>query len=342
MRLLLKILYSVLFSGVSLWCFGAVWYLTPDISWLRISAVSVFTVLIVCMLALVFIRPRVGILSGICLVTFIITWYSFIPASNDGNWQASCSRLPEVTFEGSRATVKNLRDFKYRTVTDFQVNYITRSYDLDKLRSLDFAVVRWNGNRAVAHTMLSFGFDDGRYLVVSAETRLRKGQRQSGIKGLYKQYNIIYILGTEEDLFRLRTNFRRELLYLYPTTSTPAEARLVLTDLFRKCNRLLKKPKFYNTITYNCTSSLIPSLNKIRTKEKFDIRVYLNGYSDEMAFENGWLRHQPGEDFIDYQARHLTNLYVERVKKSRNYSQIIRIPFTLDYSKGAAEHMLRE
>ncbi|MCP3966439.1 MAG: DUF4105 domain-containing protein [Lentisphaerae bacterium] len=332
-RLLFKTLYAICYLGVALWCFGAVWYSNLPFKWLQITTPVAFALLALFFFFLSFKRPKTGIPLGAGLFLTIIIWYLLIPASNNHDWQISCSRLPEAVFNGNKVTIKNIRDFKYRSTTDFDANYITSTYDLNKLKTLDLAVVQWDGNRAIAHTMLSFGFSDGKYLIVSAETRLKKDQRQSGIKGLYKQYGIIYILGTEEDLFRLRTNFRHEQLFLYATNTKPAEARIVLTNLLHRCNRLLAHPKFYNTITFNCTSSLIPSLSKIMHREKFDIRIYLNGYSDEMAFENGWLVHPANESFIKYQARHLANLYVQRYKGTTDYSRIIRTPFAKDFGK---------
>jgi hypothetical protein len=326
-RSIIITLAVIFYLGLTLWCFGALWYSNLPWHGLRPAMAVIYVLLIAVFFVLAWIYPKIAMPVLAILPLMVVIWFMLIPASNNRDWQISCSRLPDAFFKGDMVTIKNIRDFKYRTVDDFDPHYITRTYDLNKVKTMDLAVVRWDGNQAIAHTMLSFGFSDGSYLAVSAETRLVKGQEQGGIEGLFKQYGIIYILGTEEDLFKLRTNYRREMLYLYPTTTTPAEAKRVLIDLLKRCNKLEKKPQFYNTLTYNCTNSLVPSISKIRKPRGFDIRVYLNGYSDWMAFDNGWLRHNPKDEFISYRARHLANLYVERIKNPQNYSQIIRTPF---------------
>jgi hypothetical protein len=145
------------------------------------------------------------------------------------------------------------------------------------------------------------------------------------LKGLFKQYGAIFILGTERDLFKLRTNYRHEQLYLYPTNSTPQEVRTLFIYMLKRCNRLRKHPQFYNTITHNCLTSLLPIFDKVKPpRDKFDIRLYLNGFTDQLAFETGWLKRKPGEKFIDYKAEHLTNLYVQHLKETPDYSKLIR------------------
>ena len=66
--------------------------------------------------------------------------------------------------------------------------------------------------------MLSFGFA-GDHVAVSIETRKKKGEAYSSIAGFFKQYELIYVVGDERDLIRVRTNYRRpeEQVYLYRT-----------------------------------------------------------------------------------------------------------------------------
>lgn len=145
----------------------------------------------------------------------LLAYYLFIPATNDKEWQPSWSRLPSVEINGNEIVVKDVRSFIYRTERDFDARYVTRRFDLDKLATLDFAVSHWDGMEFVAHTMLSFGFEDGKHMALSVETRLPEGVEQGSVPGLYKQFNVIYILADEEDLFALRTNYRKEDMYLY-------------------------------------------------------------------------------------------------------------------------------
>ena len=306
-----------------LWCFAAIWYSNLPLPWMRHSAAIFFAGLMLTAALPVRKWPKTVIAAVAALVAGVMVWWLLIPASNEGDWQTPFARMPEAGIEGDRVTIVNIRDFQYRSETDYTPRYRRESYLLSELRTVDFALCYWDGNLAIAHTMLSFGFSDGRHLVFSSETRLKNGQAQGALPGLFKQYNILFIVGTEEDLFKLRTNYRREQLYLYPATMPAEGVRRMFLSLLSRCDEQLRRPKFYNTLTFNCTTSLMPSLPRNRVRG-FDIRFYLNGYSDEMAFENGGLKHRPGESFAEYKARHYVNQYAEKFKDGDNYSRLIR------------------
>lgn len=123
---------------------------------------------------------------------------------------------------------------------------------------MDYMVVHWDGMEAIAHSMLSFEFKDGRHLAFSVETRTDKKDEFGALPGLYKQFELIFIAGTEEDLIGLRTNYRHEDVYLYRTTLTAKDAQTLFRSLLARMNRLREQPEFYNTITRNCLTSLDP------------------------------------------------------------------------------------
>ena len=167
-------------------------------------------------------------------------------------WQSSWGRAPRVVYSGTEATIHDVRDFVYRSEQDYDVRYRTLSFDRTGVETVDLAVSHWDGLDRIAHTMLSFGFADGRHLAVSMETRLPEGAVQGFLPGLYKQYEILMVLATEEDLFKLRTNFRGEEFYLYRTNATPAQARELLELILTGADELYRNPAYYNSITQNC------------------------------------------------------------------------------------------
>ena len=236
-------------------------------------------------------------------------------------WQRPWARAPHVELDGARAKIGNIRNFRYRAEEDFDSVYISGEYDLDQVENVDLAVSHWDGLEAVAHTMLSFGFRDGRRLAVSMETRLPEGQEQGFLPGLYKQYEILMVLALEEDLFRLRTDFRGEELYLYRTNATPKQARTMLDSLLNRAVKLEREPEFYNSITENCTTSLAPLLREINPSFEGDIRLLLNGRSDELLYELGYLRHREGESFAELKQR--SRVEPQRVP-AEEYSHAIR------------------
>ncbi|MFQ5803795.1 MAG: DUF4105 domain-containing protein [Candidatus Methylomirabilales bacterium] len=218
----------------------------------------------------------------------VLVWWSLIPASNDRDWRPEVAVLAHATFDGDVVTVHNIRNFDYSTRDDFTIQYYDKTYDLATLQSVDFIVSYWGGIEAIAHTFLSFGFADGDYLAISIEVRPEKGETYHPIKGFFKQYELIYVIGDERDLVRVRANHRGEDVYLYRTTISPAQARILFQDMLRRANTLADEPAFYRTIGQNCTTSLINHFNLISPKKiRFHRKIVLNGYSDELAYERG-------------------------------------------------------
>ena len=255
-------------------------------AWLRISLAIAFAGVVVG--SFVFLRPRwkaVAVFPGIFAAP--VLWYSLIPALNDRKWQPDVAHVVTAEFEGDTATVHNVRNFQYRSADDYDINWETRTYNLAELRSLDFVFSYWVST-AIAHTMLSFGFADCRYLCVSVETRKEIGETYDPMRSFFKQFELIYTVGDERDLVALRTNYRREDAYLFPVDYEPARIRALLLDILNSANNLAREPQHYRTIRDNCTTSLIGHINRIQDQPiPFSFKLILNGYMPEMAYERG-------------------------------------------------------
>ena len=218
----------------------------------------------------------------------VLVWWSLIPASNDRNWLPAMAVLSNATFSNDLVTVHNIRNFDYRSADDFTVQYYDKTFNLDDLEKLYFVISYWGDLQAVAHTFFSFEFSDGECLAISIEARREKGETYSAFKGLFKEYEIMYVVGDERDLIRLRTNYTGERVYLYPTTISPEKARELLVNMLNEVNELNIEPEFYNTITRNCTGSLIDHLDAIYAdKTPFYLGHLLNGYTDRRAYLHG-------------------------------------------------------
>jgi hypothetical protein len=154
------------------------------------------------------------------------------------------------------------------------------------------------GMPRLGHTMISFEFATPpdvptappRHLVCSIEIRKEKGETYAAWKGSARQYELMYVLADERDVVELRTNFRGEDVYLYPTTATPDQARMLLVDVLARTNELASRPEFYDTFTNNCTTNLVRHVNRIKPNRlPYDYHVLLPGYSDELAYKEGLL-----------------------------------------------------
>jgi len=259
-----------------------------------------------------------------------LVWFFSQEATGQRDWDVPFQRMPRATFSPDErmVTIENIRDFHYRSEQDYDVRYRTETYDLETVETMDFSITHWNGSELFGHIMLSFGFSDGRYLVFSPEARLTKGQLYEIIPGFLRQYELIFIFATEEDAIQLRTHHRRyeksEVL-LYPTTFSPGAAREILTDLLRRANELREHPEFYNGLTYNCLTSMKPTMEKLGNTSGRTWHGVVNGLCDRAGWDYGWMeRSEEDVDFETFRRRHTVNQYVENLVDPPNFSQLIR------------------
>lgn len=315
-----QVLVWVVAALVTLWCVGAIYYSNLPAEWMRTSGAVAFALGTIVLFSLV--RPRWRAwLVFLTAFAAIVVWFLLIPPSNDRDWQPDVAVLPYAEMNGDTITVHNIRDCDYRSETDYTVHYYDRTFDLSKLQSVDFFVVYW-GSPMIAHTMLSFGFGNDQYLCFSIETRKQKGQGYSAIKGLYRQFEITYVVADERDLVRLRTNYRGEEVYLYRLKANPTIARAVLLDYFKQINRLKEHPEWYNAVSDNCTTSIHQHTYAYAKKVRWDWRILINGYVDELAYEVGTLDHSL--PFAELKARSLINDRAKAADKDPDFSARIR------------------
>ncbi|MBA4390526.1 MAG: hypothetical protein C0399_06280 [Syntrophus sp. (in: bacteria)] len=288
-RVITIFLSSVVMSGMTLWASLALYYSNLPGLALRSAAACFFTITtLVCFLFL----PRRGWTFPGFLVVFllIVTWWITIPASNNRDWQDDVAVLPYATIQDNLVTIHNIRNLNYRTETDFDVHYYNKTFDLNTLDSVDFSAVYWMGD-AIAHIIISFGFQEADYIAFSIETRKEKGEGYSAIKGFFKQYELIYIAGDERDLIRVRTDYRnpQEDVYLYRTKVTRERAQKLFMEYVRQINTMKEKPVWYNTLTTNCTTNIVMHVKTFSDRIRYNWKVFLSGYMPLYAYELGAL-----------------------------------------------------
>ena len=271
------------------WGSLAIWYSDLAGGYVRGGLAGLFV--LATLLAFVFLPGRLRTLAGF-LVVFggIVAWWLSIPASNDRAWQPDVAVLPYATVTGEQVTIHNIRNLNYRTETDFDVRYYDKTFDLNRLDSVDLIAVYWMGD-AIAHIMVSFGFEGKDFVAFSIETRKEKGEGYSTLKGLFKQYELTYVVADERDLIRLRTDYRNppEDVYLYRGHMTPENSRKFFMEYVRQINSLKENPEWYNTLTTNCTTDVVRLSRAYGGKARYNWKVLLSGYAPQYAYENGSL-----------------------------------------------------
>lgn len=254
-----------------------------------------------------------------------IATYLLLPGPQPEAWQQPWARAPQFELKGDMLTIRNLRDFRYRTETDFEPRYRTETYDLNTIDGADFAECHWDGHEAICHTMISFSFADGRHLVVSPETRLPIGEEQNAIGGLYKQYGLLYVFGTEDDIFALRTNYRHEDLMLMPMRITPAAARAMLLHFIALQEEAEETHASYNTLTRNCSSGVMSTFRALAPGMPwyYDLAPIHNASISHILFKHHALKTKGGEDW-DACRRRSSLGYDLPMDEEGGYSRAIR------------------
>lgn len=272
----------------SVWAAGAIYFSTIHAEWVRLSLLAVFVAAFVAVLR--FVRPlRRAWAVSVSLIAVVVIWFLLTPASNDRDWAPEVARTPRAAIDGDVITVHDVRNFDYRSETDFDVAYEDRTYRFSELRSLDLIMSFW-GPTDIAHTFLSFGFTGDRYLSVSIETRKQKGEFYSALRGLFRQYELIYVFGDERDLIRLRTNYRGERVFIYHLRTPPDRREMWLREYLRRANELADHPEWYNAITSSCGTNILFTQWRVNPNAVFQISYLLNGHWAEIGFRNGWVK----------------------------------------------------
>ncbi len=270
----------------------------------------------------VFVRPwRRGLaVYGLAIAAVMAWWFSIKP-SNDRSWLAEHGRAPRAEIDGDIVTIRDIRNFAYTSEDEFTPAYYDKTYDLRRLRSVDYITSFW-GPKAIAHSFISFGFEGDEYVAISIETRKEQGEHYSAIEGFFRQYELIYIIGDERDLIGLRTNHRGEDVYLYRMRTPLNKTRAVFLDYMKSANELAERPRFYNALTANCVTGLFGHLRCHPPIPPFRLEILLNGYSAAYAYEHGGLdRSLP---FEELQARSHINAAAVAANDAADFSRRIR------------------
>ncbi len=268
-------------------------------------------------------RARWGFLAGFAVV---LVYWLLMPPSNNRDWQPDLATLAWAKIAGNTVTVNNIRNCDYQSETDFTCHYYDKSFDLAKLKGVDFYLVYW-GSAKIAHTMMSFDFEGQGNICFSIETRKEKGEDYSTVKGFFRQYEIIYVVADERDVVRLRTNYREngkgEDVYLYRLNTTPEMARKIFISYLNEVNRLKEQPEWYNALTGNCTTSIRQHTMPYNPNARFDWRLIVNGYIDEMLYERGAIDTRLA--FVELKKLSYINPKSKAADKVESFSQLIRV-----------------
>jgi len=285
---------ALLLIALATWGALALWYRGPDAALATTLVVGLWGVIAAAGLISLCL-PGHASARGVCLALFALgfiglcVWWHTIMPQAQRNWAPDVERLLDASLDGDIVTLKNVRNFAWHSSReDFTPRWETRTYDLSQLQSVDMVVSYWMGP-AIAHTLVSFGFADGRYLVFSVEVRRTANQKFSPIADFFKQSELVLIAADERDIVRTRSNVRGEDVYLYRVAMPKAEIRTLFESYIDEAHALQAEPAFYNTLTSNCTTVIYDMIKRIVPGLPWDYRLLASGYLPQYVYDLGAL-----------------------------------------------------
>jgi Domain of unknown function (DUF4105) len=301
------------------WAAFAIYYSNLPSAGLRLGLAGVFAAFAVWALWLSR-RPRMYVIV-IALLLGVAVWWIIIPPSHDRPWRPEVAVMPRAFVDGDRVRLTGVRNFDYRSRNDFTIRYEEREVQLSHVTALDFYVSYFMPG-PVGHTFLSFIFDNAPPLSISIETRPEVGESFAPIASLFKQFELIYVVGDEHDLVGVRANYRHESVYLYRLNTSPDDVRRLLLIYLARINELADRPEFYHLLTNSCTINIVRYANAAGRVGRLDIRHLLNGLIDGYLYYSG--RIDTTLPFEELRQRSQINDAAQAADSAPDFSQRIR------------------
>ena len=262
-----------------------------------------------------------ALLGYLLLFTLLMLWWAGIKPSHQRDWADDLAHITTGEIERNRVRLDNVRNFEWRSTRDYDIRWESREYDLRRLQSVDMITSYW-GLSSIAHVLVSFGFDDGEQVAFSVEIRRESHESFSEVGGFFKQFELSIIAADERDIVRVRSNVRNEDLWLYRINLAPAEARELFRSFVQQANQLAEHPRFYHTVTGNCTTIVFSMMKKIVEGLPLDHRLLLTGYLPAYVHEVGGMT--PGVSLEELQRRGRITQRARDAGDDPQFSRLIR------------------
>ncbi|WDZ95167.1 DUF4105 domain-containing protein [Herbaspirillum sp. WKF16] len=277
-------------AGLGVWGAFALWFQLPGPAWMRGAVIAAW-----CLPALASLAMLAGwggwrwtpAVFALC-AALLFSWWHTIRPTHERVWADDVARMLASRVQGDEVLLDNVRNFTWRSETDYDARWEARRYDLGQLVSADLMLSYWMGP-AIAHTLVSFGFADGRRLVFSLEIRREQGESFSALGGFFRRFETVIVAADESDIVRTRTNARGEDVYLYRLRLRPEQLRKVFLGYLERAAQVHAEPKFYNTLTSNCTTIVFELARRLSPTLPLDYRLLLSGYFADYAYDHGGL-----------------------------------------------------
>ncbi len=231
-------------------------------------------------------KNKIAMVIIILILILLGTLVLIKKPSHNREWELGQEKLSKIEIQNSNVKVVNFRNFDWKHDNVASINYVQKNFDLDKITGVDVAISHFSNFEGMAHIFIVFRFEDNENIVVSVETRREKGESFSPILGILREFEIIYVMGSENDIIGLRTDLRKERVYLYPTVASAQEAKELFLLVAKDVNNIYDQPVFYNTLLNNCTNVITRRVEDISdVKFPLSYKTILPGFMHEVLYK---------------------------------------------------------
>ncbi|MGH7243194.1 MAG: DUF4105 domain-containing protein [Phycisphaerales bacterium] len=282
-----------------MWAALAVWYCCPLPYWIDFAIAAAIAFLFASSLRERSRNRKAGkgrlrerpiwILAAIAALSVGVWYFGFVHPNPSLIWAPEHARMPRVTIEGDLVHIDDVRNFTWRSRSDYTPGFYSRTYDVSKIATMYYVVAPMKSLDAVAHVMLCFAFSDGQAVTISVEGRRVWGVPYALVPSLFRQFQLIYVIGDERDVVGVRGAIWGTPVRMYPARTTPDRMRAIFLDMVERAHTLEEKPEFYNLIFNNCMNNITWHLRRLGGRPlPRDLAVLLTGLSDRVAYRLGY------------------------------------------------------
>lgn len=234
-------------------------------------------------------RKRIFLLLLLGAAAFAGVRWTSIQPTNHRDWVVEHLLLPAATIANDSVYIADIRNFDYKDADRFTPGYYDGAFDLEKLESAWLVLMPFSDwSRGPVHGLVSFGFSDSQFVAISVEARREEGETYSPLQGAIKQYELVYVIGSERDLIGQRAAFTGTPVYMYPIRAPRKRIRSVFVSMVLRANRLREQPEFYNTAINNSTFNVVRHVNEVAPgKVPAGLKTFLPGYTESVAYQLG-------------------------------------------------------
>jgi len=199
----------------------------------------------------------------------------------------------ELLADGT-VRLTDIRDWRYRGDSIVSRAYFDAGFDPADLVDVWMYEQILDRRGLIAHTFLVFEFDSSygptRWLGLSVETRRERGETYSLVGGVLRAFEVTHIWATEQDLVTRRVQHLDYPLTRYRLLLSAEQRARIFRRFAEETRELAIEPRWYNTVTRNCTSSLIRYVNEGRPGAlPWDHSWILTGRVDDYLARLGYL-----------------------------------------------------